>query len=141
MIAATKRHKDIEFENYKIIFVKLNATEFFGFDKITQGDYFIFLANDEKLLIDCLLHERFAGNFDEIIKIVKRGNLKKDIIIEYLKKINNISLIKKVGFILDKYKNIDISNEFKINDKNYIRLLRNMNKRKISSKWRIYYDN
>ncbi len=136
-IVSTKKHKTISFQNYSIKFILLNKKTFFGFDKIKYGDEFIFVADDEKLLIDSILKEKLLGNFEEIEKILKNTNFNKEKIINYLNKINNKSLNKKIGYLLEKYKQIDLSNEIKTKDKNYVKLSRYLNSKKINKKWKV----
>jgi predicted transcriptional regulator of viral defense system len=140
-IAVTSRRESIIFQEYKINFVPLGKKMFFGFEKIKYGDFFIFVADDEKLLIDVMANEEYIGNFDEIIKIVEQAKISEQKMALYLKKINNLSLIKRIGFILKKYKKIDLGKYFKITDKNYIRLSRYLTCNKKDSQWRVYYDN
>ncbi len=137
-VATTNRYNDLEFEKNKIKFIQLK--DFFGYKKQQTDEGEIFIAETEKLIIDCLLRQKEMGNFDEIIKVFKKAKISKSKVIKFLKRIKNQSLIKRVGFMLEKYKNIDISDEFEL-DTNYIKLnlFSKTNKNK-SSKWRIYND-
>jgi predicted transcriptional regulator of viral defense system len=139
-IVVTSKRQSFNFQGYKINFIKLNKKMFFGYEKIKLGNFFIFIADDEKLLIDSVFYEKNLGNFDEIIKIIKKSNLSKEKIIDYLKRIDNISLTKKIGFLLEKYKKMDISKNFNLKDKNYIKLSKYLKNKKINTKWRIYHD-
>ena len=135
-IACTRRIRPISFEGYKIKFIKVN--QLFGYKKVKTNNGEIFIVNSEKLLIDCLLHFEEMGNFDEIEKVFQKANISKETIIEYLKKANNLSLTKRIGYLLEKYKKIDISKYFKI-DRNYVYLNQFSKKQKqINSKWRVY---
>lgn len=107
--------KETLFQNYKIKFIKTNYV--FGYYK--EQEYF--LADDNKLLIDAILYQQEFGNFEEIINIAKKATIDKDTIIEYLKKINKKSLNKKIGYLLEKYQNIDLYNLIEI-DHNYVML-------------------
>lgn len=134
-IASTRRMKSIEFEGYKIDFIRLD--DFFGYKKIKTDEGEIFIAEDEKLLIDSFLRYREMGNFDEIIKVFENAKIAKNKIVDYLKRINNKSVIKRVGYLLENIKNIDISDNFKL-DNNYIFLNQFSKKwKKTSSKWRL----
>ena len=139
-VAVTKSKKSISFENYIIEPIKLNKKMFFGYKKIRHGNNSLFLAEDEKLLIDSIYKEKPMGNFDEMIKIVKAAKIDKNRLIEYLKRINNKSLIKRIGFLLEKYRNIDISDSIKFKDKNYIALSRYTKNKKIDTKWMVKHD-
>ncbi len=105
--------KETVFQNYKLKFVRTNYL--FGYYK--EDEYFI--ADDNKLLIDALLYPKEFGNFDEIINIAKNGKFEKETVIDYLNKINKNSLNKKIGYILEKYQNIDLYGLIKI-DYNYV---------------------
>ncbi|MGV8151707.1 MAG: type IV toxin-antitoxin system AbiEi family antitoxin domain-containing protein [Candidatus Nanoarchaeia archaeon] len=137
-VASTIKNKNISFEGYKIKFIKIN--DFFGYKKIKTDAGELFLAEDEKLLIDCLLRQKECGNFSEIEKIFKNSKPDKSKIIKYLKNVNKQALTKRVGFLLDKINSIDISEEFKL-DNNYV-ILNKLSKKqnKTSTKWRIKYD-
>lgn len=135
-VACTRKIKQIVFEGYNIKFVKVK--NFFGYKKIKTEHGEIFIVNNEKLLIDSLLHFKEMGNFDEIEKVFQKTEVSKEEIIEYLEKINNQSLIKRVGYLLEKHKNIDISKFFKM-DRNYFYLNQFSKKYKsLNSKWRVY---
>lgn len=138
-IVVTKRHKSILFENYKISFIVLNKKFFFGFDKIKFGENFIFVASDEKLLIDALLKEKLMGNFDEIEKVFKKTIIDEEKMIGYLERINNKTLNKKIGFLLEKHKSIDISKRVNLNDNNYVNLSKFLKCNLINKKWKVKY--
>lgn len=134
-IATTRRMKPIEFDDYKIEFV--NMKHFFGYKKIKTSEGEIFLVEDEKLLIDAFFKPEKCGNFDEIEKIFVNADISRDKIISYLKKVKNQMIIKRVGFLLEKTKGIDLSKPFKL-DKNYVFLNPFSKKWKTTNaKWRI----
>ena len=134
-VASTRRVKDIQFAGYRITFVKTKC--FFGYIKIKTNTGELFVADQEKLLIDCFLHFKKMGNFDEIEKVFTQSQINKEKILEYLKKTNSPSLIKRVGYMLEQYKNIDLSHSFDL-DRNYVFLNQFSKKyRRLNSKWRI----
>lgn len=138
-IATTQKYKEVDFQGYKIKFIPMKY--FFGYKKQRTEQGEIFIVEPEKLLLDCMLKQKEIGNFDEIIKIFKNAEISKRKVVLYLKKIKNQSLIKRVGFMLERYKKIDISKNFEL-DTNYINLnLFSKKKKKTDSKWRVYYDN
>jgi len=136
-VVATKKHKTINYQNYTIDFTKTNKKYFFGFEKIKSGNEFMFLVDDEKLLIDSIHYENKLGNFDEIIKIVKNAKINKNKMLQYLKKINNKSLNKKIGYLLEQYKTMDISKEIDYLDKNYVKLSNFLECKKTNKKWKV----
>ncbi|MFW6009494.1 MAG: type IV toxin-antitoxin system AbiEi family antitoxin domain-containing protein [archaeon] len=131
--------KDVKRNNKYINFIQISNELFFGYEKKQYKNFEIFIANKEKLLIDSIYFQKLATSITDLEPLL-REKLNKDSITNYLKKINNISLIKRVGYLLEK-QNIDIYDEFKskiLKDKNYIKLEQNLPKTKNSnSKWRI----
>lgn len=136
-VATTKRHKKIVFQEYTLKFVKLNKKHFFGFEKIKYGDDFIFVADNEKLLIDSVIKEKLLGNFDEIKKIIQQSTINQEKMVYYLNKINNKSLNKKIGYLLEEYKQIDLSKKIDYLDKNYVKLSNFLESKKTNKKWKV----
>jgi len=132
---ACNYRRTIDFMNYKIELVKINKKHMFGYEN-KEG---IFICDNEKLLIDMLLYRGYCGNFSEIMKIVKNLKFNEKKIVGYLKIISNTSLTKRAGFLLDRYKKIDIRNKFEL-DNNYVFLDIFFKGKKTDSKWRIKYD-
>ncbi len=137
-LVTMKRHKTIEFENYKIKFIVLPKRFFFGYSRVetTQGS--IFVVDPEKLIIDSLLRPQEMGNFDEIVKIAQYFSMDVEKLVKYLIETKNNSVMKRAGFLLEEYKKIDISSRLKIKDGNYISLNPFAKKSTtIISKWRV----
>lgn len=134
-IATSKRMKDFLFQGYKIEFVKINSI--FGYEKIKTDFGEMFIATNEKLIIDALENQKRMGNFDEIEKIIKNSKINKMKLLDFLKRNNKDSTIKRTGYLLEKIKKIDLSKEFKLNT-NYIKLNKLSKKTtKLNSKWRV----
>ncbi len=134
-VAVTRKVKSIPFENYTIKFIKIKY--FFGYKKIKTDEGEIFIAENEKLLIDSLLHYKEMGNFDEITNIFQKADITEEKIIDYLKRSNNQVILKRAGYLLESIKKIDISNKFKLNN-NYVHLNPFSKKtKKTNTKWRI----
>lgn len=136
-VAVTRKLKPVEFEGYKIKFIKLPKKEFFGYKKIITDDGSIFIAENEKLIIDALDKQKECGNPAEIEHIVKNADVDVDKVIDYLKLTGKQALIKRAGFLFEKIKGIDISGEFRLN-RNYVILNQFSGKwDEINSKWRV----
>lgn len=134
-VATTRKIKSIKFENYAIEFVPIKA--FFGFRKIKTNEGEIFIVDNEKLLIDAFIKPKKCGNFDEIMKMFSESKVSKEKIVGYLKQENNKILMKRVGYLLEKMQNIDMSKSLNL-DKNYITLNPFSNKWKhINKKWKV----
>ncbi|MHA1784630.1 MAG: type IV toxin-antitoxin system AbiEi family antitoxin domain-containing protein [Candidatus Helarchaeota archaeon] len=136
-IATRMKKKLINFENYKIRFIPMR--NFFGYKKLTTNEGDIFIVENEKLVIDLFLRPRESGNFIEIIKIFKNAKFSERKIMDYLKKVGKQTIIKRVGFLIEKYKGIDLSSSFDL-DRNYIYLNPFSNEAKnVDKKWRVKY--
>ncbi len=134
-VATTLRKNPIDFEGYTIKFIPIK--EFFGFRKIRTENGEIFMVEPEKLLIDAFLRPRECGNFDEIVKIYENAEISKEKVMEYLERVGKQSIIKRVGYLLEKIRGIDISGNFEL-DRNYVILNPfSLKWKKISSKWRV----
>jgi predicted transcriptional regulator of viral defense system len=133
-VACTKKTRDIEFEKYKIKFIKLPKNNFFGFNKEVSGKEEIFIADNEKIVIDCLMFPRYSGNLDEVIKFIENSDFDLTKLKNYLKMINQTSLTQKIGFLLEKYKNLDIG--ISIKTRNYVSMTLSTNE-KINKKWKV----
>ncbi|NHV07217.1 MAG: hypothetical protein HA495_07755 [Thaumarchaeota archaeon] len=140
-LATTVYKRDITFDENKIEFINLPSWGFYGYLKQMRNNFAIFIVEDEKLIIDILLKPKTIGNFEEIVEIIKNIKVQEEKIKEYAKRIKNVSLLKRLGYLLEEYKNIDLSDVVSIRDRNYInlnpfgKLGKNINK-----KWRIKYD-
>lgn len=134
-VATTRRIKPLTFEGYRIKFIQLN--DFFGYKKLREGRIEIFIAEDEKLLIDAFLKPKECGNMDEIEKMFENSKISEENLVNYLKRVNSQAVTKRVGFMLEKIRNIDISAHFRL-DNNYIPLNPfTMQGKEANAKWRL----
>jgi len=140
-LATTSYKKNISFRENIIQFVTLPKWDFYGYSKQRKDSFTIFIVDDEKLIIDILLKPETIGNFEEIIEIIKNAKIKEEKMIEFAKKVKNLSLLKRLGYILEKYKGIDISEILTVKDRNYISLnpFKKSGKH-IDKKWKVKYD-
>lgn len=138
-VITTKNYPAIDFENYHVEFHRFKKRFFFGYEKVNHGKYFVFIADDEKLLLDCLLLQENIGNFDELKKLIINASINEEKIVDYLNRINSTALNKRVGFLLEYYKGIDISSKVE-KDRNYALLTRYNKPEVIDNKWRVKHD-
>lgn len=134
-VATTRKVRPVRFGGNNIEFVPIK--HFFGYKKLMTSEGELFVAEDEKLLIDAFLRPDKCGNYDEIEKIFENANVEKSKIIANLKKVNVQHVIKRVGYLLEKTKKMDISGSFRL-DRNYV-VLNPFSKKwsKIDRKWRV----
>jgi len=134
-IVVNKRHKPIKFEGYIIEFVCLK--DVFGLHKQGRDKNTVFTADLEKLMIDSFLRPKYMGNFEEITNIFKNsGKVNEKKLRNYLNRTNSNKVYRQVGYLLEKYKKINIYGLFPI-DKNYYDLNPFQKGKKIDNKWRL----
>lgn len=131
--------KEIKRNNSYISFITAPEKFFFGFEKKNYKNTQIFIATKEKLLLDSLYFQKLGVSVNDLDELLNEP-LNKKLLISYLKTINNISLIKRTGYLLEQH-NIDIYNTFKKRiqqDSNYIKLEQQLPKsNSLNSKWRL----
>ena len=138
-VICTKQIREIKFFNYLIKFIKVKPQWIFGIKRENN----MFIATQEKLILDALKFQKEMGNFDEIIGLIKQAKIDTNNMVSYLNKSQEISLIKRTGYLLEKYKGIDIYSSFsKIlkKDKNYIKINLSAKKKILNKKWRIFVE-
>ncbi|MBL7170033.1 MAG: hypothetical protein ISS48_03365 [Candidatus Aenigmarchaeota archaeon] len=97
-LATTKRKTQKKIDSTKIQFIQIKPERFFGYTKI--GD--ICIAEKEKAIIDSLLFSRYVS-LDEICKSIE--NSRKEIsfekLINYSIRMDNLSLNKRLGYLIE----------------------------------------
>ncbi len=123
--------KKLSFQNTEIMFFKTKHP--FGYKKERYADFDIFMAEKEKAIIDALL---FKIPLQDIVYALDSEGLNFEKLAEYAKKTNNISLIKRLGYLLQAKK--EKSYGLKALDHNYIPLdYFNEKKGKKDRSWRL----
>ncbi len=102
-IATTERKGRLEcrLQNYVFRFIRLKKSKFFGFRTELMGDREIFLAEQEKAIVDCLDKERYAGSIIETAKALNNSSISIRKVKGYAIRMNNSSLVRRLGYLLD----------------------------------------
>jgi len=102
-IATTDRKGKLEYklQNYIFKFIRINKNKFFGFKKELIDKKEIFIAEKEKAIIDCLDKERYAGSIIEVMKALSNNKINLKKLKSYALKMDNASLIRRLGYLLD----------------------------------------
>lgn len=123
--------KRIKFDNTEMIFIK--NKHMFGYKKERYGDFDIFISDKEKTIIDGLL---FHLPIDDIKTGLDDEDLDFEKLAEYANRTKNHSLIKRLGYLLEKKKGNNYG--LKSKDNNYITLnYLGKNKGKKDKKWKL----
>jgi predicted transcriptional regulator of viral defense system len=105
--------------------------QFWGYKTERYRDFDIFMAEPEKVIIDCLLARLPIEYVSEAIELHQNSQK----LAEYATKTKNSSLIKRLGYLLEKYK--QNSYGLKPVDYNYIPLNYTKRKGKKDKRWRL----
>jgi len=127
MVKSAKRKITLPHTTINFIITK----HFWGYKTERYRDFDIFIAEPEKAIIDCLSARLPIEYVTEAIELHKNPQK----LAEYAKKTKNSSLIKRVGYLLEKYKNNSYG--LKPLDYNYIPLDYTKKKGKKDHKWRL----
>lgn len=100
-VASHKQHRAIEYEGYRIEFVRLADAKFFGFahDSLTG----ITVSSIEKTVVDCVDKPRYAGGYAEV-GIILGNALEKTTsgkLVEFAIQNGSVSTMQRIGFYLD----------------------------------------
>lgn len=121
-VVTTRDKMPIRFNNIQIIFVKLKAKNFFGYEKVKYENFEIFMADKEKSIIDSAILRKVS--FQELREIISANFKIIDInkLVNYLKRTGNKSLIKRLGYLFESLGKDCYSNLKKYIDATYIPL-------------------
>lgn len=102
-IATIKRAKGREVLGLKYKFVTLNNRKFFGFTQVSIGSNQVNVSDLEKTVADALDHPEYCGGVEEVAKCLWNGRdrVSFEKVVMYAKRMNNLTVIKRAGFLLE----------------------------------------
>jgi predicted transcriptional regulator of viral defense system len=100
-IQTAMRKKSISENSRLYDFIKVPKYKLFGYKTYGYGNHQYKMTDVEKTIIDCFDLPQYAGWYHENIKALKNANLFQSKMIKYCKKMHNMSLIKRLGFLID----------------------------------------
>jgi len=143
LIATNKAKKSLAILNTEFVFVQISKNRFIGIEKIEVENQKVNISNTNKTVADCLDHPEHSGGIEEVAKSIyfnhEELNFKK--IKGYALKMRNITILKRLGYILDKiglleeYKDIFIDIQLTKGYSKFDTL--SMKKGKYNEKWKL----
>lgn len=103
-IATISRIPSIKVHGVDYKFVTINKTKFFGTKSRMIKRQKILLSDKEKTIIDALDHPEYCGGIEEVSKCLwnaKDDDISFEKIIKYAQKIQNSTVIKRLGYLID----------------------------------------
>lgn len=102
-IATTTARKGLKILDASYHFVQVSQSRFFGTADIEIEGEKVKISDRNKTIADCLDHPDHGGGIDEIARSIYFSTEEIDIkkIVSYALKMGNITIIKRLGYILD----------------------------------------
>lgn len=103
-VATTQIVKPLEILDSNYYFVELVKRKFFGIKRIEIDRRKINISGPDKTMVDCLDHLEHCGGIDELARAIyfSHQELKLRRMKNYAVKMNNVTVLKRLGYILDK---------------------------------------
>lgn len=106
-LATTKRPKSnrtriVLDTQYKL--VTLSKKKFFGFSSVAIGSDMVNISDREKTIADALDHPEYCGGMEEVAKCLwnaTRDSISIEKVVNYAQKMDNSTIIKRLGYLLD----------------------------------------
>ena len=100
-VQTAMRKKNISENSRQYVFIKVPKYKLFGYKNYGYGNHIYKMTDVEKTIIDCFDLPQYAGWYHETIKALNNAKLYQSKMIKYCKQMNNMSLIKRLGFLID----------------------------------------
>jgi len=100
-IQTTQLKKEVEFAGTTYQFVKIQPNKRTGIVFNGYGNYKYPITNIEKTIVDCFDLPQYSGGLAELIRAFYNAKLNAKKLIEYCNAINNIAVIKRLGFLAE----------------------------------------
>lgn len=94
-----KENKIIFGVRYK--FIRVKDEKLTGFKRIGYGNHQFNITDVEKTIVDCFDLPQYAGGYAEIIKAFSRADMSAKKIVKYCRAVNNIAVIKRLGYLCE----------------------------------------
>ena len=108
-IQTTKLKKDVEFEGTTYQFIKIREKKRIGIIFNGYGNYKYPITDIEKTIIDCFDLPQYCGGFAELIRAFYNAKLNAKKLIDYCNNVNNIAVIKRLGFLAELFEKKNLS--------------------------------
>ncbi len=101
-VAVLKQRKGLKFGGYKIQFIKIKSGMFFGYTRELIGKKHVFVAEKEKVILDCLYLPEYcsiADTYYALQECLNEIDLEK--VVRYGKQIGSSAVLKRLGYLLE----------------------------------------
>ena len=109
-VSSTKRLRPQTVGGCDFKFIKLSDEQIFGMERYwVDKERFVLISNIERTIIDGLKHPEYVGGVTEVAKglWIKKDTINIGVLIEYAKQLGVGAVIRRLGYLLEKYKLAD----------------------------------
>ena len=89
------------FQDYTYRFVRIQERKYFGYQAFKIENEKVAIATVEKAIVDCLDKEQYAGSIIETANALRRKQVRISLVKRYAARMQNASLIRRLGYLLD----------------------------------------
>jgi predicted transcriptional regulator of viral defense system len=82
-------------------FVKVKPSKASGYEKTGYGNHAFWITNIEKTIVDCFDLPAYNGGYAELIFALNKAKLNSKKLIEAVKTVDNIAVIKRLGYLIE----------------------------------------
>ena len=108
-IQTTQLKKEVEFAGTTYQFVKIQPNKKVGVIFNGYGNYKYSITDIEKTIVDCFDLPQYSGGFAELIRAFYNAKLNAQKLIDYSNAVNNIAVIKRLGFLKELFEKKNLS--------------------------------
>lgn len=99
LVVTSLKRREASFQEYPIRFVVMRPRLIFGYRKIMRGDYYAFIAESEKAVLDTLYLPRY-GRLNQLPDVIREG-VDSDRLVELCGQFAVEAVTRRTGYLLD----------------------------------------
>ena len=108
-IQTTQLKKEVKFAGTTYQFIKIQPNKKTGVVFNGYGNYKYPITDIEKTIIDCFDLPQYSGGFAELIRAFHNTKLNAKKLIDYCNAVNNVAVIKRLGFLAELFEKKNLS--------------------------------
>jgi len=108
-IQTSQLKKEVEFAGTAYQFIKIRPNKRAGIVFNGYGNYKYSITDIEKTIVDCFDLPQYSGGFAELIRAFYNAQLNAKKLIDYCCVVNNIAVIKRLGFLAELFEKKNLS--------------------------------
>ncbi len=108
------RQRNIRYHDVHIQFITVIPERFFGMEEIPYSNATVTISDRERTILDVVNNPRYGGGWTEVISCLKNlETVDWEKLQSYLVRIDNKSLARRIGYLMEKLDNISLPDDFR----------------------------